>query len=103
MSDVKCPYCGVEQDIDHDDGYGYEEDEIFEQECSNCLKSFAYTTTISFYHEATEADCLNGSECKFEPTVTFPKECTKMECPDCGARRQPTTEEMKKIMEVNNE
>lgn len=25
MSDVKCPYCGNEQEINHDDGYGCED------------------------------------------------------------------------------
>ena len=25
METVKCPYCGEEQYIDHEDGYGYEE------------------------------------------------------------------------------
>ena len=24
-SDVECPYCGAEQEINHDDGYGYDE------------------------------------------------------------------------------
>ena len=27
MYDVECPYCGAEIEINHDDGYGYEEDE----------------------------------------------------------------------------
>jgi hypothetical protein len=33
MSDVKCPYCGTEQEINHDDGYGYDEGKYYEQEC----------------------------------------------------------------------
>lgn len=57
--DVKCPYCGEWQEINHDDGYGYEENETFEQECRDCDTIFAYTTQISFHHEAFKADCLN--------------------------------------------
>ena len=30
------------QDINHDDGYGYEEDVTHEQECSNCEKTFVF-------------------------------------------------------------
>jgi glutaredoxin len=33
MSDVQCPYCNADIDIDHDDGYGYEEDKTFMQTC----------------------------------------------------------------------
>jgi len=25
-NDVECPYCGAEQEINHDDGQGYDED-----------------------------------------------------------------------------
>ncbi len=60
--DVKCPYCKAEQEINHDDGYGYEEDETHEQECSKCEMTFVFTTSISFYHEAEQAPCKNGGE-----------------------------------------
>ena len=29
--DVDCPYCGHPQDINHDDGYGYEEVVLHQQ------------------------------------------------------------------------
>lgn len=48
MSDVTCPYCGKEQEIDHDDGYGYEEDGDYEQECIHCGETFKFLTNISF-------------------------------------------------------
>lgn len=48
MSDVTCPYCGTLQEINHDDGYGYEEDEEHEQECRNCERKFKFKTFISF-------------------------------------------------------
>lgn len=48
MSDVTCPYCGTLQEINHDDGYGYEEDEEYEQQCEGCDKDFKFKTVISF-------------------------------------------------------
>ena len=72
MSDVECPYCGEWQDICHDDGYGYEEDRTFEQECSRCDKSFAFTTSIGFCYEAHKADCLNGGDHRLVPIVHYP-------------------------------
>ena len=48
MNDVKCPYCGADQEINHDDGYGYEESEEYEQDCVACDKRFQFTTSISF-------------------------------------------------------
>lgn len=60
--DIKCPYCGKEQNIDHDDGYGYEEGVTHQQQCRRCGKNFVYTTHISFDYEASKADCLNDGE-----------------------------------------
>ena len=34
MKDVECPYCYADQEINHDDGYGFDEDQLYEQECS---------------------------------------------------------------------
>ena len=50
MSDVKCPYCGLEQEINHDDGFGYDEGVDHEQDC-NCGKTFIFTTSISFNYD----------------------------------------------------
>lgn len=99
--DVNCPYCDADQKIDHDDGYGYREDEIYQQECRDCGKVFVFTTSISFYYEAEKADCLNDSEHDFRPTHTIPREYTKMECSMCGKKRQPTESETASIL--NNE
>ena len=95
--DVNCPYCGAEQEINHDDGYGYEEDTLHKQECSVCGKSFAYTTTVCFFYEAQCADCLNGGEHKFAPTSTWPKSKTRMKCASCGKMRTCTDQEMAEI------
>ena len=92
MSDIECPYCGVMQEICHDDGYGYAEDETFQQEC-DCGKIFTFTTSISFYYDAKKADCLNGGEHDYKPTVTSPKEYTMMRCEDCVCERTPTEAE----------
>ncbi len=48
MSDVKCPICGFEQEINHDDGYGFEEDERHDQFCINCEYEFEFTTSITY-------------------------------------------------------
>lgn len=93
--DVECPYCGKEQDICHDDGYGYSEGEKHQQQCGYCNKTFVFETSISFYYDVEKADCLNGGEHDFKPTVTFPKEYTKMQCSMCDASRLLTDEEKK--------
>lgn len=84
MYDVKCPSCNAELRINHDDGCGYSEDEWHQQECSKCLKIFAYTTSIHFYYHAKKADCLNDGKHKYEPTRTIPIEAAVLRCKDCG-------------------
>lgn len=96
--DVECPYCSYETDICHDDGYGYKEGEIHQQWCRNCEKYFAYKTSIVFYYEAFKADCLNDGEHVFKTTMTYPIEFTKMECVQCGERRDLNDDEMKKLI-----
>ena len=74
LQDVKCPYCDEWQEINHDDGYGYEEDKVFTQECGKCNKTFIYTTSISFYYEASQAPCQNGEEHSLKDMNGYPKE-----------------------------
>jgi hypothetical protein len=93
MSDINCPYCDEPQEINHDDGYGYEENRMHEQQCADCGKTFGFTTSISFYYEEHKLDCKNGSDHNWKPTRTFPKAFTMMECKDCYERREPTDEE----------
>ncbi|PCI04590.1 MAG: hypothetical protein COB78_09870 [Hyphomicrobiales bacterium] len=102
MSDVNCPYCGYGNQINHDDGFGYREDEKHQQECSDCEKTFVFTTSISYHYEPEKAICLNGGDHEFEPTFTFPIEHTKMECELCWERRVPTDQEMVGILEVRS-
>lgn len=97
MKDLTCPYCGHEQDVCHDDGQGYEEDVLHEEECYECEKYFTFHTTIIFHYKEFKADCLNDDNHKFKPTRTFPKECTQMKCQTCEEKREPTDEEWVEI------
>lgn len=98
MSDVKCPYCEEEQEINHDDGQGYEENTLHHQECNKCEKTFTFTTGIIYVYHTYKADCLNGSEHNFKASTTYPREFTVMRCSDCEEERKPTPEEMEIIM-----
>jgi DNA-directed RNA polymerase subunit RPC12/RpoP len=85
MNDIECPYCGADQEINHDDGYGYEEGKTHEQECGDCGKNFAYTTSISFYYEAAKADCLNGLPHNMAKVIHYPVLWPDWaRCKDCG-------------------
>lgn len=93
MQDVNCPYCNKELDINHDDGYGYSEDEFHQQDCGHCGMTFVYLTSISVDHAVYKADCLNGSEHEFKLQKVYPERYAKMECVNCGEEREPTREE----------
>ncbi len=97
MEKAECPYCGHEQYIDHTDGYGYEEGQVYFQRCHECDKEFAYNTIISFDYEARKCDCHNGEDHKWKLTPTFPKCLSEMECTECGERRSLTEEERQKF------
>ena len=86
---VECPYCGAEVEINHDDGYGYTEDEAHQQECDKCDKTFVFHTGIIFLYEAKKADCLNGSEHQWEPRKGWPEELFigKERCSVCEEER----------------
>lgn len=94
MNDIKCPYCNKDLEINHDDGYGYDENLTHQQQCGFCNKTFTYTTQISFDYDAQKADCLNGdAEHQWKPTVTHPKFLTNMRCSVCDEEREPTPKE----------
>lgn len=93
MSDMQCPYCGADQEVCHDDGQGYSEDARHEHECSECEKTFVYTTTISFHYRPKKADCLNEAPHTLKMSRTWPKEYSRMKCEHCDFERQPTAEE----------
>ena len=89
MEDVECPYCEKWNEINHDDGYGYEEGEIYEQTCDHCGKIFVYTTSISFYYEAEKAPCKNGGEHDWKQMTGWPKEhfISRQRCSCCDEKR----------------
>jgi len=72
MEDVKCPYCNEGQEINHDDGYGYEEDRVHQQECGHCGKTFTYTTYISYQYDVGQAPCLNGEPHSWKELGGYP-------------------------------
>ena len=101
MSDyIECPYCGEKQEIDHDDGYGYDEGTIYQQECTGCGKNFAYETSISIFHFAYEtsisifyevfaAPCIDGdAEHDWKETKTFPRCYRRLRCSVCGEEKE---------------
>jgi len=82
--DIECPYCEAKQDINHNDGYGYDEDELHEQICDKCDKTFGYYTSISFYYKAKKTDCLNGAEHKWKKVQSHPNPYPDhVRCTDC--------------------
>ena len=83
MSDLECPYCGAENEICHDDGFGYEEDKRHEMQCHECDKNFVFATSISFNYYPSRADCLNGEPHQLAPTKTYPRRYTSMACLNC--------------------
>jgi hypothetical protein len=93
--DTNCPYCDAVVEINHDDGYGHQENSKHIQECCECGKTFTFTTSIIFHYEVEKADCLNGGEHDYQRTKTFPIEFSKMQCTMCDARREMTQDERK--------
>lgn len=89
MRDTECPYCGADVNINHDDGYGYEEGDQHQQECE-CGKMFTYFTAIHFTYKAYKADCLNGGEHNYCKTDTYPHEFARMRCKECGCEKPLT-------------
>ncbi len=81
--DVNCPYCGFSQDINHDDGYGFDESKVYEQECESCKKNFAFRTSMVFHYDVNTAACLNGGEHRMRRmySTRYPND---MRCSRCG-------------------
>lgn len=93
MNDTNCPYCDAEIEINHDDGYGYEEDVTYEQTCSGCNSTFVFYTSIIFHYEPYKADCLNDGNHEYKKTHTIPEEYSIMRCTTCDNEREMTEEE----------
>lgn len=88
---VNCPYCGNEQEINHDDGYGLTEDELHQQDCWECDKTFVYETCISFSYSVKPADCLNGAKHDMRPVIHKPQLWPDwVRCSMCGVEYRGT-------------
>ena len=99
MSDLQCPYCEADNEVCHDDGQGYAEDETHEMQCSSCDKYFVFTTCISFDYTPEKADCLNDGKHDYQPTTTYPREYTRLSCSMCDDKIDMTPEQKAKFME----
>ena len=95
MNDLNCPYCEEPNEVCHDDGQGYEEGEYHQMECSSCRKWFIFSTVVSFDYTSKAANCLNEGEHDWYITTTIPKFATKMQCSQCGEKRNPSNSEKK--------
>ncbi len=91
--DIECPYCKKELDINHDDGFGYDQDTKHQIECPHCEKMFVFRTSISFYYEPEKADCLNDDNHNYELSHTSPREYSVMRCSMCDKEKELTDEE----------
>ena len=95
MKDIECPYCGHSQEVNHDDGAGYDESTTHQMQCYECEKVFVFNTWITFNYSPEKADCLNGDDHDWKPTVTIPRQYTKMYCSMCDEERSCTADEMR--------
>ena len=85
MNDANCPYCEKDIEICHEDGYGYEEGEVYEQECCECCKIFGYTTMVTYSYKEFKLPCSNGEPHDLVDIVGSPKEffVGKKRCKNC--------------------
>lgn len=85
MSDVRCPYCKAEIELCHDDGFGVEEDKLYQEDCEICNKRFVYRTYITLNCFTQKADCLNDAEHDYQ--ITHPLVSTRLLCTMCGEEK----------------
>jgi len=102
MKDIECPYCGEENEVNHDDGGNYEENVFHQMECVNCEKTFAFTAMLIFHYTPYKADCLNGAPHAYKFRRSYPSDFSKMKCKNCGEERELTGEERIKFKIVNS-
>lgn len=103
MSDLKCPYCGFEQEVYHDDDENYKEGVSHKMECYECEKSFVFVTCITADFFPYKADCLNGGKHKWKYSVNVPRWNSKAVCEHCDKRRSMSDKEIRDILGVDDE
>lgn len=95
-TEVTCPYCKEEFDVDTDEGYHYKDGESQEDTCPYCEKKLMIYSSCSWYREAQAADCLNTGEhqwpewTKHHPLDDFTKWFATRHCDICGEQQQTT-------------
>lgn len=94
MSDLQCPYCGADEEVNHDDGHGYDESRRHEQECGVCGKTYVFKTCISYDYTPSKADCLNGAPHRLKFRKSWPFKYSRMCCEDCDYERRATADEL---------
>ena len=95
MSDIECPYCQHEQEVNHDDGFGYEENELHEVQCHECNKYFVFTTYISYSYTSYKADCLNGANHNLYKVTHYPPIWPDwVRCKDCEYEKRGEYKEL---------
>lgn len=99
--DIECPYCDILQDINHEDGYGYQEDELCQQTCISCDKTFGYTTGILYVYTPHLMPCANGGEHELRDMRGIPSEDFHgmKRCIHCNEPFDTEPEERKKKMD----
>ena len=86
MSDIKCPYCGKEQEACPDDNVP---DELYETECEQCEKIFGYFVDYIKTFDERALPCANGEPHKWEKISGYPEEFykNKERCAYCSQER----------------
>lgn len=102
MLDITCPYCEKDFDLCHDDGAYYDENNPEQWECPDCNKISMVSSSVSWYHEAEKADCLNDGEHQWEQIHGAPEEyfIGMFRCSTCGEEESREPERRKKAIET---
>lgn len=58
-SEVTCPYCNIDFELDLDDGAYHDQNNEETAECPECEKTMLVNSSITWFREALPADCLN--------------------------------------------
>lgn len=88
--DVECPNCEKWQEVNHDDGQNYEEDELHLMECNDCDQTFGFWTIHSIDYEAVSTPCKNDGEHIWEHICGVPKEYfeKRYRCDSCQEEKE---------------
>lgn len=97
-TEIECPYCYHDFDLNHDDGAYYDQGRREEAECPECEKVFMVSSSMHWSYEGEKADCLNDGEHEWEPVKGSPREyfhetyrcngCDEEECRDVEGRNK---------------